>query len=66
MTKQQEQAEADVRKIKLEALQRDINLRLEQLPNVEYIEYNDETWPGKLEKIKEQWLCNKLLLLKLR
>ncbi|MBW4512988.1 MAG: type II toxin-antitoxin system Phd/YefM family antitoxin [Scytonematopsis contorta HA4267-MV1] len=48
------QAEAEVRKLKLEALQRDISLGAEQLRNGQYTEYNDETLPGLLEKIKER------------
>jgi prevent-host-death family protein len=34
--------------------QRDINLGAEQLRNGQYTEYNDETLPGLLEKIKER------------
>ncbi len=52
--KRLEQAEAEVRKLKLEALQRDINLGAEQLRNGQYTEYNDETLPDLLQKIKER------------
>jgi prevent-host-death family protein len=54
MTHRLKQAEAEVQKLKLEALQRDINLGAEQLRNGQYTEYNDETLPGLLEKIKER------------
>ncbi|NJL09429.1 MAG: type II toxin-antitoxin system Phd/YefM family antitoxin [Calothrix sp. SM1_7_51] len=54
MAKRLELAEASVRQFKLEALQRDINLGAEQLRNGQYNEYNDETLPGLLEKIKER------------
>lgn len=54
MTKRLEEAEKEVQKLKLEALQRDINLGAEQLRNGQYTEYNDETLPGLLDKIKER------------
>jgi prevent-host-death family protein len=52
--KRLEQAEAEVRKLKRETLQHDINLGAEQLRNGQYTEYNDETLPGLLQKIKER------------
>jgi hypothetical protein len=52
--KRLEQAEKEVRKLKLEALQRDINLGAEQLRNGQYTEYDDESLPGLLQKIKER------------
>ena len=54
MTKRLDLAEKEVSQLKLEALQRDINLGAEQLCNGQYNEYNDETLPGLLEKIKER------------
>ncbi len=54
MTKRLDLAEAEVRKLKLEALQRDINLGAEQLRNGQYSEYDDESLPSLLQKIKER------------
>jgi prevent-host-death family protein len=54
MTKRLEIAETQVRKLKLEALQREINLGAEQLRNGQYTEYDDESLPGLLQKIKER------------
>jgi hypothetical protein len=46
-----------VRKLKLEALQHDINLGAKQLASGQYTEYNDESLPGLLQKIKERGEC---------
>lgn len=45
-------AESELQKLKLEALRRDVTLGAEQLKNGEYSEYNDESLPNLLEKIK--------------
>ncbi len=44
--------EEELKILKLEALQRDIAIAVEQLKNGEYTEYNDESLPSLLEKIK--------------
>jgi len=43
-----------LRKLKYEALKRDIAIGAEQLKNGEYREYDDESLPRLLENIKEQ------------
>lgn len=45
-------AESELQKLKFEALKRDVALGAEQLKNGEYSEYNDESLPTLLEKIK--------------
>ncbi|MFB2768064.1 type II toxin-antitoxin system Phd/YefM family antitoxin [Pelatocladus sp. BLCC-F211] len=47
-----ERTEEELRKLKLEALQRDIAIGAEQLKNGEYTEYDDESLPSLLENIK--------------
>ncbi|MFN6515206.1 MAG: type II toxin-antitoxin system Phd/YefM family antitoxin [Nostoc sp. CreGUA01] len=46
--------EAEVHKLKLEALQRDIALGVEQLQNGQFREYDDESLPSLLQTIKER------------
>jgi prevent-host-death family protein len=52
MTDRLQHAEEELRKLKLEALQRDIAIGAEQLKNGQYTEYDDESLPGLLETIK--------------
>jgi prevent-host-death family protein len=54
MVRRLEISEAEVRKLKLEALQRDIALGMEQLQNGQYSEYDDESLPSLLQTIKER------------
>ncbi len=54
MMRRLESSEAEVRKLKLEALQRDIALGVEQLQNGQYSEYDDESLPSLLQTIKER------------
>lgn len=54
MMRRLESSEAEVRKLKLEALQRDIALGVEQLENGQYREYDDESLPSLLQTIKER------------
>ncbi|NJM73948.1 MAG: type II toxin-antitoxin system Phd/YefM family antitoxin [Scytonema sp. RU_4_4] len=54
MMRRLETSEAEVRKLKLEALQRDIALGVEQLQNGQYSEYDDESLPSLLQTIKER------------
>ena len=54
MMRRLESSEAEVRKLKLEALQRDIALGVEQLRNGQYREYDDESLPSLLQTIKER------------
>ncbi len=54
MMRRLESSEAEVRKLKLEALQRDIALGVEQLQNGQYREYDDESLPSLLQTIKER------------
>jgi len=49
-----ESSEAELQKLKLEALKRDIALGVEQLENGEYSEYDDESLPNLLQSIKER------------
>ncbi|PAX48251.1 type II toxin-antitoxin system Phd/YefM family antitoxin [Brunnivagina elsteri] len=53
MMQRLENSETEVRKLKLEALQRDIALGVEQLQNGEYTEYDDESLPSLLQTIKK-------------
>ncbi|MDF5723594.1 MAG: type II toxin-antitoxin system Phd/YefM family antitoxin [Rhizonema sp. PD37] len=54
MMRRLENSEAEVRKLKLEALQRDIALGVEQLQNGLCREYDDESLPSLLQTIKER------------
>ena len=54
MIQRLESSEAEVRKLKLEALQRDIALGMEQLQNGQFREYDDESLPSLLQTIKER------------
>jgi len=54
MMRRLESSEVEVRKLKLEALQRDIALGVEQLQNGQYREYDDESLPSLLQTIKER------------
>ncbi|MEA5574098.1 type II toxin-antitoxin system Phd/YefM family antitoxin [Calothrix sp. UHCC 0171] len=54
MVRRLEASEAEVRKLKREALQRDIHLGLQQLENGQYSEYDDESLPSLLQTIKEK------------
>ncbi|MDF5733110.1 MAG: type II toxin-antitoxin system Phd/YefM family antitoxin [Rhizonema sp. PD38] len=54
MMRRLESSEAEVRQLKLEALQRDIALGVEQLQNGQYREYDDESLPSLLQTIKER------------
>ncbi|MDF5713114.1 MAG: type II toxin-antitoxin system Phd/YefM family antitoxin [Rhizonema sp. NSF051] len=54
MMRRLESSEAEVRKLKLEALQRDIAIGVEQLQNGQYREYDDESLPSLLQTIKER------------
>ncbi len=47
-----ERVEEELKKLKLEALQRDIAIADEQLKNGEYTEYNDKSLPSLRENIK--------------
>ncbi len=47
-----EQAESELRLLKLATLQQDINLGISQLENGEYTEYDVDTLPNLLENIK--------------
>lgn len=49
-----EQAEAELRALKLATLQQDINLGIAQLKNGDYTEYNSDTLPNLLENIKNR------------
>ncbi len=49
-----ETLETEVHKLKLEALQRDIALGVEQLQNGQFREYDDESLPSLLQTIKER------------
>jgi prevent-host-death family protein len=46
--------ETEVHKLKLEGLQRDIALGVEQLQNGQFREYDDESLPSLLQTIKER------------
>ncbi|BAZ69610.1 MAG: type II toxin-antitoxin system Phd/YefM family antitoxin [Pelatocladus maniniholoensis HA4357-MV3] len=52
MTDRLQHVEEELRKLKLEALQRDIAIGAEQLKNGQYTEYDDESLPSLLETIK--------------
>ncbi|TBR59421.1 prevent-host-death family protein [Westiellopsis prolifica IICB1] len=52
MTDRLQHVEEELRKLKLEALQRDIAIGAEQLKNDQYTEYDDESLPSLLETIK--------------
>jgi prevent-host-death family protein len=54
MLRRLESSEAELQKLKLEALKRDIALGVEQLENGEYSEYDDESLPNLLQSIKER------------
>jgi len=54
MLRRLESSEAELQKLKLEALKRDIALGMEQLENGEYSEYDDESLPNLLQSIKER------------
>ncbi len=54
MMQRLETLEAEVHKLKLEALQRDIGLGVEQLQNGQFREYDDESLPSLLQTIKER------------
>jgi prevent-host-death family protein len=54
MMRRLEASEAEVRKLKLEALHRDIALGMKQLQHGQYSEYDDESLPSLLEAIKER------------
>jgi prevent-host-death family protein len=54
MVRRLEASQAEVRKLKREALQRDITLGMEQLQNGQYREYDDESLPSLLQTIKER------------
>ncbi|MBR8840526.1 MAG: type II toxin-antitoxin system Phd/YefM family antitoxin [Stigonema ocellatum SAG 48.90 = DSM 106950] len=54
MMRRLESSEAEIRKLKLEALQRDIALGVEQLQNGQYREYDDESLPSLQQTIKER------------
>ncbi len=54
MIQRLEHSEAEIRRLKSEALQRDIDLGMEQLQNGQYTEYNDESLPNLLQTIKER------------
>ncbi|EHC10118.1 type II toxin-antitoxin system Phd/YefM family antitoxin [Fischerella thermalis] len=47
-----QQAEKEVQKLKLEALQREVVIGVEQLKNGQYTEYDDESLPNLLDNIK--------------
>ncbi|MFN9396575.1 MAG: type II toxin-antitoxin system Phd/YefM family antitoxin [Pseudanabaena sp.] len=49
-----EQAEAELRALKLATLQQDINLGIAQLKNGDYTEYDSDTLPNLLENIKNR------------
>jgi hypothetical protein len=49
-----EQAEAELRALKLATLQQDINLGIAQLKNGDYSEYDADTLPNLLENIKNR------------
>jgi hypothetical protein len=49
-----EQAEAELRALKLATLQQDINLGIAQLKNGDYTEYDSDTLPTLLENIKNR------------
>jgi prevent-host-death family protein len=54
MVRRLEASQAEVRKLKREALQRDITFGMEQLENGQYREYDDESLPSLLQTIKER------------
>jgi prevent-host-death family protein len=54
MMQRLETLETEVHKLKLEALQRDIALGVEQLQNGQFREYDDESLPSLLQTIKER------------
>jgi prevent-host-death family protein len=54
MMQRLETLETEVHKLKLEGLQRDIALGVEQLQNGQFREYDDESLPSLLETIKER------------
>jgi len=54
MLRRLESSEAEVQKLKLESLKRDIALGMEQLENGEYSEYDDNSLPDLLQSIKER------------
>jgi prevent-host-death family protein len=54
MLRRLESSEAELQKLKLEALKRDIALGMEQLENGEYSEYDDGSLPNLLQSIKER------------
>jgi prevent-host-death family protein len=54
MMQRLETLETEVQKLKLEALQRDIALGVEQLENGQFREYDDESLPSLLQTIKER------------
>ncbi|PLZ11546.1 type II toxin-antitoxin system Phd/YefM family antitoxin [Fischerella thermalis] len=47
-----QQAEKEVQKLKLEALQREVVIGVEQLKNGQYTEYDNESLPNLLDNIK--------------
>ncbi|MCL1490061.1 MAG: type II toxin-antitoxin system Phd/YefM family antitoxin [Pseudanabaena sp. Salubria-1] len=49
-----EQAEAEIRALKLSTLQQDINFGIAQLKNGDYSEYDADTLPNLLENIKNR------------
>ncbi len=49
-----EQAEAELRALKLATLQQDINIGISQLKNGDYNEYDADTLPNLLENIKSR------------
>jgi prevent-host-death family protein len=54
MMQRLETLETEVHKLKLQALQRDIALGVEQLQNEQFREYDDESLPSLLQTIKER------------
>ncbi len=54
MMQRLESSEAEIRKLKLEALQRDIASGVEQLQNGQYSPYDDESLPSLLQAIKQR------------
>ncbi|MFH7024030.1 MAG: type II toxin-antitoxin system Phd/YefM family antitoxin [Heteroscytonema crispum UTEX LB 1556] len=54
MMRRLETLEAEVRKLKLDALQHEIALGMEQLQNGQYSEYDNESLPSLLQTIKQR------------
>ncbi len=54
MIQRLERSEAEIRKLKSEALQRDIDLGIEQLQNGQFREYDDKSLPRLQQTIKER------------